>query len=725
MKKPFYSTMKNVLMYTALCLSSAAIAQQPVESVMDSIREPILLDEVLVSAVRANQKLPITFSNLSKKEIKAKNFGQQLPLLLNHLPNVVSYSDDGVGFGSSYIYVRGSDIYRTNVTINGVPLNDSESGGVFFYNLSDLASSAENIQLQRGVGTSSNGAGAFGASLNVLTEAIQPTASAEIANFYGSYNTHKHSLKFSTGKINDRFELSGRFSVIKSDGYRDRGWSNLKSYFLQGAYAYGGTLIKAILLGGKQHAYLTYLGLDKATLANDRRYNPAGEYTDTAGNKRFYDNESDNYQQDLAQLHWSQQWNEFWRTQIAFHYTKGKGYWENYEKGAYSWIGLPSLGNNPDGEEKQAYYIHQQGLNNDFWGTTFSANYKKDNIDLLVGGALNRYQGAHIKDLLWAEKAYTSYKNNYSYEGLNTKEEASGFAKLTYTLNSKWSLFADMQLRYVNYEAKKYKVNEALYNFNPKMGVTFNLNPNNSFYLSYARATKEPNRSDYKDYAKELKKNALAKKPVAEKLNDFELGWRYQSDKVVLNVNGYYMGYQDQLIPTGKLNETGYPIRENVGSSYRSGIEADATVHLSTKWVWQPNVAFSKNITKDYKTEKKKVITYWGDTQISYSPSAVIGNTISFLPIKNFQASLISKYVGSQYIDNTQREEAKLDAYFVNNLSLQYEWKPKHTFKSVLFSVIGNNILNAKYIPYGSNKYGESYIPAAEAHYLAGITLSF
>ena len=443
-------------MYTALCLSSAAIAQQSAEPVMDSINKPIQLDEVLVSAVRANEKLPITFSNLSKKEIRTKNFGQQLPLLLNQLPNVVSYSEDGSGIGNTYLYVRGSDMYRTNVTINGVPLNDSESGGVFFYNLSDLASSAENIQLQRGVGTSSNGAGAFGASLNVLTEAIQPTASGEIANFYGSYNTHKHSLKLSTGKINDRFELSGRFSVIKSDGYRDRASSDLKSYFLQGAYAYGGTLIKAIVFGGKQHTYLAYLGLDKETLANDRRYNPAGEYTDAAGNKHFYNNESDNYQQDIAQLHWSQQWNEFWRTQIAFHYTKGKGYWENYEKGAYSWIGLPSLGNDPDGEEKQAYYIHQQGLNNDFWGTTFSANYKKDNIDLLVGGALNRYQGAHIKDLLWAEKAYTSYKNNYSYEGLNTKEEASGFAKLTYTLNSKWSLFADMQLRYVNYEAKKY-----------------------------------------------------------------------------------------------------------------------------------------------------------------------------------------------------------------------------------------------------------------------------
>jgi len=377
--------MKNVLLYAAIAISTSAIAQQA-ESPLDSIispAKPIQLDEVLVSSVRATKKLPVTFSNLSKEEIKTKNFGQQLPLLLGQLPNVVSYSEDGSGFGSSNMFVRGSDLYRTNVTINGVPLNDSESQGVFWYNLSDFASSAESIQLQRGVGTSSNGAGAFGASLNVLTDAVQEQASGELANFYGSYNTHKHSLKLSTGKLNDRFELSGRFSVIKSDGYRDRASSDLKSYFLQGAYSHGGTLIKGLVFGGKQSVYLTYLGVDKETLNSNRRYNPAGEYKDAAGNKRFYDNETDNYQQDHAQLHWTQQWNTAWHTQLSFHYTKGKGYWENYEKGAYSWIGLPSLGNNPDGEEKQAYYIHQQGLNNDFWGTTFSANYKKDNIDLV------------------------------------------------------------------------------------------------------------------------------------------------------------------------------------------------------------------------------------------------------------------------------------------------------------------------------------------------------
>lgn len=716
--------MKNVLLYTALGISTFAAAQQT-ESPLDSLSKPIQLDEVLVSSVRATHKNPVTFSNLSKKEIKTKNFGQQLPLLLNQLPNVVSYSMDGSGFGSSGMYVRGSDLYRTNVTINGVPLNDSESQGVFFYNLSDFAASAESIQLQRGVGTSSNGAGAFGASLNVLTDAVQEKASGELANFYGSYNTHKHSLKLSTGKLNDRFELSGRFSVIKSDGYRDRASSDLKSYFLQGAYAYGGTLIKGLVFGGKQRVYIAEYGIDKATLDSDRRYNPSGKYEDALGNTRFYNNETDNYQQDHAQLHWTQQWSPYWSSQLSFHYTKGKGYWENYEETPYTWVGLPSLGNDAKGEEKKAYIIHQQGLNNDFWGTTFSANYRKDQWNLLVGGALNRYEGAHIKDLLWAEKAFVAYQQNYAYEGLNTKEEASGFAKLTYDLNDHWSLFADAQLRHVNYESKKYKVNDPLTFFNPKVGVTYSPNERNSFYFSYGRASKEPNRSDYKEYAKALKKEPTTAKPLAEKLNDFELGWRLRTEKLILNLNGYYMAYKDQLVLTGQLNKTGYALRENVGDSYRTGIEVDAVVPLSAQWVWQPNVALSKNITKNYRTVSKKKVTEWGDTAISYSPSAVIGNTISFLPIERFQISLISKYVSHQYADNTQRDETKLDAYFVNDLSLQYEWKPKSTFKQVLFSVMGNNIFNAKYSAYATY-YGEMYyIPAAEANFLAGVTLSF
>lgn len=723
--------MKNVLLYSALCLSTGAVAQQ-IQSPIDSLSSKIIqLDEVLVSAVRATKKVPVTFSNLLKEEIKKKNFGQQMPILLAQLPNVVSYSEDGSGFGNSAMYIRGSDTYRTNVTINGVPLNDSESQGVFWYNLSDLAASAESIQLQRGVGTSSNGAGAFGASINVLTDAVQERPMAEIANFFGSYNTHKHSIKLSTGKLNDRFEVSGRFSVIKSDGYRDRASSDLKSYFLQGTYSYGNTLIKGLVLGGKERTYLTYIGLDKTMLEKNRRYNPAGEYTDKDGNKRFYDNQSDNYQQDLAQLHWSQRWSPEWSTQLSLHYTKGKGYWETYEtdKKKYSKIGLPKELDDK-GKEKKTTFIHQQALDNDFWGTTFSANYKKNAVDLILGGALNRYEGAHFKELLWAEPALPMYKNRYKYEGLNRKEEASGYAKLTYQVAPQWSLFADMQLRNVSYKSAAQKVDESLTAFNPKAGVTYTLNPYNDFYFSYARATKEPNRSDYKSYNDALYAYPNTPKPVAEKLNDLELGWRYHTDKVTLNLNGYYMGYKDQLVLTGRYNDTGYPIRENVEKSYRTGIELDATVKLSDQWLWQPAIAFSRNINKDYQGTDPSSATNtisFGDTPISYSPNTVIGNTITFTPIENLQISLISKYVGKQYVDNTGREEAKLDAYFVNNLSLGYEWKPKHTFQSVLFSVTGYNILNAKYTPYGTNFYGGgvAYIPAAEANYLAGVTLTF
>ena len=711
--------MKKSLLGAVLCLLPMAIVAQS---------QPIQLDEVLVSAVRAKQTNPVTFSNLSKKTIKEKNTGQQLPLLLNQLPNVVSYSEDGTGFGATNMFVRGSNLERINVTINGVPFNDAESHGVFWYNLSDFAASAENIQLQRGVGTSSNGSGAFGASLNVLTDAIQNDASAEIANYYGSYNTHKHAVKLSTGKINDRFELSGRFSVIKSDGYRDRASSDLKSYFLQGAYAYGGTLIKALLFGGRQHVYLTYIGLDKETLEKDRRYNPAGEYYDAAGNKHFYNNETDNYAQDHAQLHWSQQWGTSWNSHLAFHYTKGKGYWENYEKKAYSKVGLPSLGKDAKGKEKKAYIIHQQGLDNDFYGTTFDINYHSNKLEIIFGGLANRYEGSHYKDLLWAEKASFTYGNRYSYEGINPKGELSAFTKITWQLTPHWSLFGDLQYRHVTYRADKYNVNEHLSAFNPKGGITFSINPDSHLYISYARATKEPNRSDYKNYTDALADNPEAKKPLPEKLNDFELGWRFTGSDLQLNLNAYYMQYTDQLALTGKLNATGYPIRENVGKSYRAGVELNLSYKISDRWLWQPNLAYSQNKNKNYKitdpTDKTKTIDL-GDTPISYSPAVVAGNTLTFFPLKNLGMSLITKYVSNQYVDNTKHNDAKLEAYWVNNFAATYLWKPRAVAKEVLFSVQGNNILNNKYVAYANNDYGMSYIPAAEANYLVGVTITF
>lgn len=716
--------MKNVFLFGATCLSTMAFAQQN-EAVKDTTSQKVIkLDEVLVSVVRAKETLPVTFSNISKEEIKKKNFGQQMPILLNTLPNVVTYSEDGSGFGASNMYVRGADLERINVTINGIPFNDSESHGVFWYNLSDFASSSENIQLQRGVGTSTNGSSAFGASFNVLTEAISETPYAEISNFYGSYNTHKHSIKLSTGKINDRFELGGRFSVIKTDGYRERSNANLKSYFLQGAYSYGSTLIKGLIFGGKQIVNLATYGTSPEKLKENRRYNPLGYYS-IDGVEKIYENQTDNYQQDHAQLHWSERWNNHWTTNLAFHYTKGYGYWEWIDpyKVKYTKLGLPSIGNNAKGKEKKAYAAVRDGLDNDFFGTTFSANYKKDNIDLIFGGLANHYKGYHIKNLLWTEKPSTyEYLKEYSNEGPNTKNEFSAFAKLSWQLSKQWSLFGDLQYRGVTYKANRFNVDEKFNFFNPKAGVTYFLNEKNNLYLSYGHSEKEPNRSDFKNYTDILNnENPNAQKPVAEELNDFELGYRFASDKVKLNVNLFYMAYKNQLALTGRLSPTGYAIRENIDKSYRTGIELDAKIKITNKWTWMPNFSFSKNKNLDYSIKVKNL----GNTNISYSPEIVASNILTFTPIEKFQISLISKYVGERFMSNANEEDSKLEDFFVNDLSLSYEINPKKICKSVLFSVIGNNIFNRKYISHGTYEYGQAYFPAAEANFLAGVTLSF
>lgn len=716
--------MKNVFLFGATCLSTMAFAQQN-EAVKDTTSQKVIkLDEVLVSVVRAKETLPVTFSNISKEEIKKKNFGQQMPILLNTLPNVVTYSEDGSGFGASNMYVRGADLERINVTINGIPFNDSESHGVFWYNLSDFASSSENIQLQRGVGTSTNGSSAFGASFNVLTEAISETPYAEISNFYGSYNTHKHSIKLSTGKINDRFELGGRFSVIKTDGYRERSNANLKSYFLQGAYSYGSTLIKGLIFGGKQIVNLATYGTSPEKLKENRRYNPLGYYS-IDGVEKIYENQTDNYQQDHAQLHWSERWNNHWTTNLAFHYTKGYGYWEWIDpyKVKYTKLGLPSIGNNAKGKEKKAYAAVRDGLDNDFFGTTFSANYKKDNIDLIFGGLANHYKGYHIKNLLWTEKPSTyEYLKEYSNEGPNTKNEFSAFAKLSWQLSKQWSLFGDLQYRGVTYKANRFNVDEKFNFFNPKAGVTYFLNEKNNLYLSYGHSEKEPNRSDFKNYTDILNnENPNAQKPVAEELNDFELGYRFASDKVKLNVNLFYMAYKNQLALTGRLSPTGYAIRENIDKSYRTGIELDAKIKITNKWTWMPNFSFSKNKNLDYSIKVKNL----GNTNISYSPEIVASNILTFTPIEKFQISVISKYVGERFMSNANEEDSKLEDFFVNDLSLSYEINPKKICKSVLFSVIGNNIFNRKYISHGTYEYGQAYFPAAEANFLAGVTLSF
>ena len=361
--------MKKEWLCGVLLLSLHTWAQEVPDDKLTPKEQAYTLDEVVVQAVRARKSTPVAFSNVSKKEIQQKNVGQQIPLLLDHLPNVVSSAEDGIGYGDTHIYIRGNDNYRINMTINGVPYNDAESQGIFFSNLSDLATSAESIQVQRGAGTSTNGAGSFGASLNVMTEAFSDKAYAQIANYLGSYNTHRHTVKLSTGKLNDHFEVKGNFSKVNSDGYIDRAFSNLKSYFLQGAYQDEHTLIKGLIFGGKVKSYLTYKGITAQQLEKDRKYNPAGKYVKD-GQTLFYDNDVNVYQQDNAQLHWTEKWNSYWNSTLSFHYTKGRGYWEEMD----NW-GSGNL-------------IARYLMDNDFYGTVFSTNYHKNTIDLILGLSL-------------------------------------------------------------------------------------------------------------------------------------------------------------------------------------------------------------------------------------------------------------------------------------------------------------------------------------------------
>jgi iron complex outermembrane receptor protein len=672
------------------------------------------LDEVLVSAVRVTSKTPVSFSNLDKKEIKFRNLGQDIPILMNYLPSVVTTSDAGNGVGYTGIRVRGSDATRVNVTINGIPYNDSESHGTYWVNMPDFASSVESLQLQRGVGTSTNGAGAFGASLNMLTDSYSDKASGEISNSFGSFNTQKHTVKFSTGLMNDHFELAGRLSALKSDGYVDRGASDLKSYFLQGTYVGKTTLIKALAFGGKEKTYQSWNGIDEATLNSDRTFNSSGIFTDEFGKTRFYDNETDNYHQDHYQLHWNEKVSSNWSTNLAFHYTKGKGYYENYkEEAKFSSYGLTPVVIN-GATINTTDLIRQKWLDNDFYGTTFSANYATEKLDVIFGGGYNKYEGAHFGKVIWARYASQSELGDHYYDDFATKTDGNIFAKANYQITEKISLFGDLQLRNVHYKANSYEtglVNDNFNFFNPKAGLNYDINANNKLYFSYARANREPNRTDYEGG------NA---KP--EKLNDFEMGWRYAADKVQFNSNVYYMAYKDQLILTGKLDDVGSPIRSNSEKSYRLGLEVDATIALSKQFIIRPNFTLSSNKNIDLAVEGEN----YGTTDISYSPSVIVGNIIVYKLLENLQISWLQKFVGEQYMNNIELPAAKLANYFVNDLNIAYEIKPKSIFKSMVITGLVNNILDKKYV---SNGYMWDvypyYYPQAGINFLAGLTLKF
>jgi len=706
----FKSSRKQLFVSSFLLFTLATLAQEKPKDTTQVNQ----LDEVLVSAIRVTSKTPVSFSNLSKKEIQSRNLGQDIPILMNYMPSVVTTSDAGNGVGYTGIRVRGSDATRVNVTINGIPYNDSESHGTYWVNMPDFASSLQSVQLQRGVGTSTNGSGAFGASLNMLTDSYSEKASGEISNSFGSFNTQKHTVKFSTGLLNDHFEIAGRVSTLKSDGYIDRASSDLKSYFLQGTYVGKTTLIKALAFGGKEKTYQSWNGIDGETLLSNRTFNSAGIFTDELGQTRFYNNETDNYQQDHYQLHWNEKISNNWNTNLAFHYTKGKGFYENYKEEAdFSSYGLTPISINGT-TINTTDLIRQKWLDNDFYGTTFSANYQSDTIDFIFGGSYNKYEGDHFSKVIWARYASQSELGDHYYDDYASKTDGTAFAKVNYKVNEKWSLFWDLQVRNVHYKANSYEtglVNDNFSFFNPKAGVNYTVNSKNNLYFSYARANREPNRTDYE---------GGNVKP--EKLNDFELGWRYLSEKIQLNSNLYYMAYKDQLILTGTLDDVGNPIRSNSEKSYRLGLEVDATFLVSKQISLRPNVTLSRNQNIDLAVSGQN----YGTKDISYSPSVIAGNSLIYKPSESLQIVCLQKYVGQQYMNNIESAESKLADYFINDLNISYEIKPKSIFKSIVIKGLVNNILDKKY---SSNGYMWDvypyYYPQAGTNFLAGLTLKF
>ncbi|WKD85749.1 TonB-dependent receptor SusC [Polaribacter huanghezhanensis] len=705
---------------------TVTISNQNVVVNFDLQPEENVLDEVLVAAVRVKANSPVTHSNLSKKEIEKRNLGQDIPILLNYLPSVVTSSDAGAGIGYTYINVRGSNAERVNVTINGIPYNDAESQGTFWVNMGDFASSTQSLQLQRGVGTSTNGTAAFGASLNILTDAISEKPFAEISNSFGSFNTKKHTVKFSTGKINEHIEIAGRLSKIYSDGYIDRAFTDLKSYFLQASYIDENTLIKAITFGGKEKTYQAWAGIDAAQLAANRRQNP---YT--------YENEIDNYQQDHYQLHWNEKLTENWSTNIGLNFTKGQGYFEQYkaDKKPSDYANIVVATNNGKTD-----LIVRRWLDNTFYVANFNATYKKEGLEIISGFSYSNYSNKHFGEVIWAKQfAATATIRDKYYESNSKKNDFSMFSKATFKVGEHISFYADVQYRNVTFKTNgltsdrnPIAINENFGFFNPKFGATYQLNENQHLYFSFAVANKEPNRNDFE--------NGIT---TPENLNDYELGWRLKDESITLNTNVYYMLYKNQLVLTGAIDGVGAPVRATSGKSYRLGLEIDADIKVSNQFNIRPNIAFSDNKNAAFVSSINGNLTALGNTTISFSPAIIAGNALVYSPTENLQFSFLSKYVGKQFMSNLNSAVSANDvlkSYFTSDINFTYVLKPKSVFSEVVFTGLINNIFNKEYVDRGyyytyddtwsvPNKTttldGAGYYPQATRNFLVGVTLKF
>ena len=687
-----------------------------------------MTEEVLVSATRAGDHTPMAYSTVTKDDISKANIAQDIPYLLGYTPSLVVSSDAGTGVGYTYINIRGTDVNRINVTVDGIPINDAESHGVWWVDMPDLASSTDNIQIQRGVGTSTNGAGAFGATINFQTSDLKKEPYAEVNSSYGSFNTSKNTVNFGTGLINKKFAVDGRFSKIWSDGYIDRAFSDLKSFYISGTLYGESSILKLIIFSGVEHTYQAWNGVPKDSLKTHRTYNA---YT--------YKNETDNYWQDNYQLHYSKVISSDFSTNAAIHYTRGKGYYENLVPNTnYSSFNLPNAIINSD-TIRTSDFITQRWLRNDFYGFTYSLNYTKNKVNTVIGGGWNQYLGNHFGDIIWAKIVTFDNQSYRWYRGTGDKKDFNTFLKVNYSLSVKLNLYGDLQLRKINYsiggldENLKDVTQDHRYNFfNPKAGFTYNFNKNQKVYASFGVSQREPVRSDFTDADP-------GKTPFPEKLFDYETAYEYHSSGRMFRVNLYYMNYNDQLILTGRINNVGSAIYTNMPKSYRQGIELETGIQILKNLNWNANMTLSRNIipvfidyTDNWDTSIQDQSTLKNKT-ISFSPSVIAASVIDYYPFTDFHIILNSKYVGKQFIDNTQNNDRMLNAYFLQNLSILYTIKSKF-FKELTCQFAVNNLFDTKYetnawvYKYdegGSIHVMDGYFPQAGINYMFKVGIKF
>ncbi len=711
--------MKKGFLLIALCgVLFTLHAQTKTAVVKDSIARKIMLDEMVVTGTRASSKTPVAYSNVDKEAIKKLNFGQDIPFLLSLTPSFVATSDAGAGVGYTGFRVRGTDASRINVTTNGIPLNDSESHGVYWVNMPDFASSLEDLQIQRGVGTSTNGAGAFGASLNMKTENIAMKPYTELNGSYGSFNTSKATFKIGTGLINNHWAFDARLSNIHSDGYIDRATTDLHSYFAQGGYYSRNTVVKLVTFGGKERTYHAWDGVPKDSLTTNRTYNPSGHMAeDDYGNALapYYKDQTDNYTQTHYQLMLTHAFNSSLNLNAALHYTQGEGYYEEYKVGRK----LVEYGLTPFNYEgnliKKSDLVRQKWLDNDFGGAVFSLNYKDDKLDLTFGGGANRYEGNHFGKIMWVKNyagdAHFTPGQEF-YRSTGDKTDVNTYLKANYSLAKGLNAYVDLQYRFIDYKIKGQNdawdwmteamqvldIHKTFNFFNPKAGLFYEINDNNQAYASFSVGHREPTRNNYTD-------GSISDNPLAERLFDYEAGYIYKNPVFSFAVNGYFMDYKNQLVLTGKVNEIGEPLTSNISESYRAGIELMAGVKITDWLKWDGNMTLSENKIRNYSEFVDLYDEKWewagqvenklGTTPIAFSPN-LIANSIFTATYNGWSAALQSSYVDKQYIDNTGNNDRSLDAYFVNNIRLGYSFKPKG-MKEIGLSLLINNILNEQY----------------------------